>query len=238
VSTSVRQKPIIFAHKKKGLHPKGHIYIDITESHDAHVEVLHSAAEPTVLTTIQEREKKRATLENAIRSALDLASLSSDHNAAYSESYINMLEEICRDIPQRDRHWRLPEHVRGKLHVRFIAGVVSGNPVDASTSSLTIPVDTTVEHVREFLQTNAKETVQNFSQLDRAVKSVATALGVRSLSYQPGLDVDNLMKSLERLGTAADLCRPFMNGLNICIADIYGVNEDSKTVFVKWDFLL
>jgi hypothetical protein len=46
------------------------------------------------------------------------------------------------------------------------------------------------------------------------------------------------MKSLERLGTAADLCRPFMNGLNICIADIYGVNEDSKTVFVKWDFLL
>jgi hypothetical protein len=238
VVEQLKTRPITFTHKKKGLHPKGHIYIDITSDASDHSYVLHSATEENKLQGIQELDKKRVGLESAIRSALDLASLSAEHNAAYTESYIAMLEELARDIPQRDRMWRLPESARGKLHVRFVSGVASGNPVDPGSSSLTVPVDTTVEHVREFIQANAVDTVKSFSKLERAVKAVAGELSVRSLTYQPGLDFDNLVTCLERLGAAAEVCRPFMNGLSVCIADQYGVNEEAKTVFLKWDFKL
>jgi hypothetical protein len=132
-----------------------------------------------------------------------------------------------------------PKHISLNSHL-FCSSRVSADhiPLDGSTASLLLPVDTPPDRVRSFLAENAAEAAKRFQKLEAALKLVKPMLGVKSLTYQPGMDVDHLKEALERLSQAQDQIRPFVNNINLVIAKQYGINEDQQQLMIKWNFYL
>lgn len=101
-----------------------------------------------------------------------------------------------------------------------------------------LPVDTTPENVRTFVAENAAEAAKRFQRLESALKSLKTLLNVKSVSYQPGMDVDHLKQGIERLAQTADQVRPFLGNVNVLIGKQYSVNEENQQIMIKWNFYL
>lgn len=236
--TSQGKPQLVLSTKKMGWAHTGHLYIDGDLSVDDLV-AFFTEVSPSGLTAIKEYATKRYNRESALKSALDLASVTSEHNVGTSEIYLELLDTIGADIAKNSSKWLLPQVARGKVHLRFTNGLSADHiPLDGSTASLLLPVDTPVDRVRAFVAENAGEAAKRFQRLEAGLKTLKVMLGVKSITYQPGMDVDHLKEGLEKLAQIADQIRPFLNNVNLVLAKQYGVNEDNQQIMIKWNFYL
>jgi curved DNA-binding protein CbpA len=116
---------LVLSHKKRGWASTGHFYVDVDQSADHLVSFFDEHARPEGFELLKDFAPKRAQKESTLKSALDLASVSSEHNIGPNQTYLDLLDAVGADIASNSHKWILPQVARGKVHLRFTDDILA-----------------------------------------------------------------------------------------------------------------
>lgn len=183
---------------------------------------------------LKEASKARIELQKKLAQKFDIASVTVDPEIAQTSEYRVFLQNVLRDVERKEYE---PFIGLKRLTVKFAK--INYLTSEEAGAILIVPMKTHTDDVREIINQNAYDLIKRNSVMQTDLNLVKKYLNLDSISWsQQDVQSSQLRETIDRLHKHSVSLKPYTSGLKLHIAGDYGINEESRTISIRWDYLV
>lgn len=238
---NLKDKTLHFAYKKQGpinAEQPHIIYLEINEPRSSWVDTLREV-NPKADTELRELLAKKTKMEQETAAAIGVKRIeaSVDVSLRNLNQYMTVLQRLHMHAIAKPEEWNKLHVSRNRISVRCVERIDGVFQSEMSTGTILFPVSRNVADLLALLSEHGPQLVAENTELEKAINHLKDRYGLAQLAIKPDLTGENVVECLNRLIDGYHILRQYLTGVNLCVSDDYAANEDSKIVFVKYDFL-
>lgn len=238
---SLKDKTVHFAYKKQGplnADAPHIIYLEVNEPRSSWVDTLREI-NPKADTELREKMAKKSKMELETAAALGVKRIESsvDISLRNLDQYLTVLQRLHMHAMAKPEEWNKLHPSRNRISVRCVERIDGVFQSEMSSGTILFPVNRNVSDLLSLLEQYGPQLVAESTELEKAINHLKERYNLTQLVVKPELAGENIVECLNRLIDGYHILRQYLTGVNLCVSDDYAANEDSKIVFVKYDFL-
>lgn len=237
----LKGKTIHFGYKKQGptnAEQPNLIYLEINEPRSSWVDTLREI-NPTADAALREKLEKKTRMEIETAAALGVKRIEASTDVALRnlDQYLTVLQRLHMHAIAKPHEWNQLHPSRNRISIRCVERIDGVFQSELASGTILFPVSRNVSDLHQLLTEYAPQLVAENTEFEKAVNHLKERYGLAQLAVKPDLSSENIVECLNRLIDGHHVLRQYLTGVNLCVSDEYAANEDSKIVFVKYDFL-
>jgi len=238
----LKDKTLLFGYKKQGplssAPPHSSIYLDINEQRSSWVETLRSIS-PENDTKLRERLAKISQMEASAASSIGFKKIESSTAVImrHLDQYETLLQRLQLHADAKPQEWSKLHPNRNRISLRIMDRIDGVYAAESHTSTLLFPVGNNISDLLSVFNQYGPQLIAESRELEAAIGHIKDRYGLAQLVIAPNVSGENAVECLNRLVDGYHVLRQYLTGTNMCISNDYAANEDSKILFVKYDFL-
>ncbi|XP_049848799.1 T-cell activation inhibitor, mitochondrial-like [Schistocerca gregaria] len=238
--TELKGKTITFGYNRHGCYSEasGVIYLDVNQGIDVWMAILAKAdnlsrtRQKNQLDHIRKIEKKICSLVGVSHIEASL-SIILKNQADYIE-FLEKWQSACLAQPDS---WRGPPTLK-KLTIRFIEHITDSSSIEALHGTAHLPLGISTDEIKRTLIEDGPRLVSQHDHFIRTLNDLKKRYKLNDILLDPQINSEMVVQCVNRLSDGYKILREYLSEMSICISNEYGFNEDTKIMFIKWDFLL
>lgn len=238
----LKDKTIIFGYKKQGPLPSNNnpnsVYLEIYEGRQSWAETLQSI-NPESDKLFQEKMEQKLQRETETAAALGLRRIESSVPITLRQldKYLTLLQRLHMHAMAKPEEWKQLNPNRSRITIRVVDRIDGIFVSELPTGTILLTLDRNVADLHTLLKEQGAKFAVEVSEFEKAVLNIKDRYGLAQLAVAPNVTSENAVDGLSRFIDGYNVLRQYFTGMNVCIANDYSANEDSKVLFVKYDFL-
>lgn len=237
----LKDKTLLFGYKKQGpvsaAQPHS-IYLDINEQRSSWVDTLR-AVNPESDAKLRERLTKIAQMELSVATATGFKKIESSTAVVmrHLDQYETLLQRLHMHADAKASEWNKLHPNRSRITVRIMDRIDGVFAAESHSGTLFFPVGNNVTDLISVFNQYGPQLIAEHRELEAALGHIKDRYNLSQLVIAPDVTGENAVECLNRLVDGFHVLRQYLTGINMCISNNYAANEDSKILFVKYDFL-